>query len=172
MINGERGDESNHATQHGWRVHGLLDNWTGKIDNKASIALAIESAAFAFAVTQTDAREQFAGLGGSSLCWFRVGLGLLLLSILFALIVVMPQLKHRASKKDWQTNTIYFGHLRHWEPADLVAAMSAGKTEPEQLARQMIAMSKIAWRKHVWLQVSLGAFAVGAAILVSVAATS
>src|SRR3954454_8490903 len=34
-----------------WRVHGALDAWTGKVDTKASITLAIESAVLGFVLT-------------------------------------------------------------------------------------------------------------------------
>lgn len=166
MNESEREDPIDSAVEFGRSVHGHLDNWTGKVDNKASIVLAIESAAFAFVVTQTDQGKQFADLGHLGEWWFRIGLGLLLLAMVFALLVVWPQLNGRKSKRDWKSNTIYFGHLRHWEPSDLAAALLEWKTEPDQLARQMVAMSKIAWRKHVWLQISLGAFSIGAALLI------
>jgi hypothetical protein len=35
-----------------------------------------------------------------------------------------------------------------------------------QLARQLIITSDVAWRKHVWLQRSLGLFAIGTGLLV------
>lgn len=153
----------------GWRVHSLLDDWTGRVDNKASIALAIESAAFAFVVTQAKKGGEFAALGDCEQWWFRAGLALMLLSILLSLLVVLPQLNRRKSAKEWRSNAIYFGHLRHWDPDDLAARLRSDKPPTDELARQMVAMSKIAWRKHSWLQASLACLAAAVAVLTGVA---
>jgi hypothetical protein len=155
--------------EFGWRVHGLLGEWTGKVDSKASIVLAIESAGFAFVVTQTNKGKVFAALDGWQLWGLRIALGSLIAAVALALLVVLPQLNRKQSKRDWESNTIYFGHLRHWDPANLAKAMAANTTEPDQLARQMVAMSKIAWRKHSWLQGSLGLLVVAVLLLLAVA---
>jgi membrane protein YdbS with pleckstrin-like domain len=160
------------SSDFGWRIHALVDNWTGKVDGKASITLAIESAAFAFVVTQTQKGGEFENLGGTSEWWFRAGLALLLLAAALALLVVMPQLNRRKSGQEWESNTIYFGHLRHWRSDDLAKSLVEDQTHPDQLARQLVAMSKIAWRKHAWLQASLVLLAAAVAILVLVAITS
>ena len=154
------------AIEFGWRVHGALDAWTGKVDTKASIALAIESAAFAFAVSLTKTGERFYSLSGGDLTWLRIGLVALLLSILLSVFVVFPQLNRAKSKKNWRSNTIYFGHLRHWDAADLSSVLGRDEPQRDQLATQLVAMSKIAWRKHSALQASLLAFVVGIAALV------
>ncbi len=154
----------------GWRVHGMLDTWTGKVDNKASIVLAVESAAFAFIVTQTAKGKVFANPGAVGAWVFRVGLALLMLAIGLSLLVVLPQLNRRRSTKEWAQNSIYFGHLRHWEPDQLAKALpNQAAHQGDQLARQMVAMSRIAWRKHSWLQGSLGALAAAVGLLIVVA---
>ena len=155
--------------EFGWRVHGLLGEWTGKVDAKASIVLAIESAGFAFVVTQTNKGKVFAALEGWRLWGLRVALGCLIASAALSLLVVLPQLNRKQSKREWKANTIYFGHLRKWNPDDLARAMSASTTQPDQLARQMVAMSKIAWRKHSWLQGSLALLVIAVLILLGVA---
>ncbi len=148
----------------------MLDTWTGKVDNKASIVLAIESAAFAFVVTQTSKGKLFANPGAVGAWVFRLALALLLVSIALALLVVLPQLNRRRSTKDWAQNSIYFGHLRHWEPDQLAKALpDQAAQQADQLARQMVAMSKIAWRKHSCLQGSLGALAAAVTLLTGVA---
>lgn len=157
------------ALEFAWRVHGALDNWIGKVDTKASIALAIESAVFGFVVTLSQRNGPFAALTGSSRTWFHVGLAMLLIAVLLSLIVVLPQLNRRKSKKIWRSNMIYFGHLRHWEPKELATALGKQPLYQDQLAEQLVAMSKIAWRKHSWLQGSLIFLAVGVAILLFVA---
>jgi hypothetical protein len=155
--------------EFGWRVHGLLGEWTGKVDSKASIVLAIESAGFAFVVTQTNKGKVFAALDGWRLWGLRCALGCLIVAVALSLLVVLPQLNRKQSKRDWRTNTIYFGHLRHWDPDKLAKAMAANTTQPDQLARQMVAMSKIAWRKHAWLQASLALLALAVVFLLAVA---
>ena len=60
---------------------------------------------------------------------------------------------------------IYFGHLRHWKPADLAKQLKAKQAYEEQLAAQLVAMSKIAWKKHARLQWSVGFLILGAACL-------
>jgi hypothetical protein len=149
----------------GWRVHGALDAWTGKVDTKASIALALESAIFGFVVSRTDDGRQFDALSGVNECWFYGGLVLVLAAALFALAAVMPQLNRRQSRQQWRSNMIYFGHLRHWDPADLQKALVVDLPQEEQLARQLVAMSKIAWRKHAALQYSLWALLLGVSCL-------
>jgi hypothetical protein len=156
--------------EFGWRVHSLLDTWTGKVDNKASIVLAIESAAFAFIVTQTAKGKVFADPGGVGAWVLRLALALLLVAIGLALLVVLPQLDRRQSTKDWAANSIYFGHLRHWDPDELAKQLpDRASHQSEQLAKQMVTMSKIAWRKHVWLQGSLVALTAAVALLLMVA---
>lgn len=152
-----------------WRVHAALDSWTGKVDTKASIALAIESAIFGFVVTLSKRGERFADLHAADLALYRIGVGFLLLSILLSLLVVMPQLNRRESRRIWRTNKIYFGHLRHWDPTELAKELRKPSATEQQLAQQLVTMSKIAWRKHARLQWSLAALVAGATSLLIVA---
>ena len=158
---------------YAWRVHAALDAWTGKVDTKASIALAIESAIVGFALSQSDEGKALAGLEEASRTWFHIGLGLLVVSIACALWVVFPRLRRGKAndEKEWRQNTIYFGHLRHWDPKELASTLGEGKLpQEEQLAQQLVTMSQIAWSKHAWLQGSLVALALGACCLLGVAA--
>lgn len=149
---------------YGWKVHAALDAWTGKVDTKASIALAIESATLAFALSQSEKGRALADLSGAPRWLYLAGVALLLVAVGCALWVVFPRLRRRASRRpeEWQQNTIYFGHLRHWEPGDLANALdTAAIPQGDQLARQLVNMATIAWSKHAWLQWSLVAFAAG-----------
>jgi hypothetical protein len=89
-----------------WRVHGALDSWTGKADTKASITLAIESAVVGFVITLSKHGERLASLEGASHSWYRIGCACLLIAGVFALLVVVPQLRRRKSKREWQGNMI------------------------------------------------------------------
>jgi hypothetical protein len=154
------------VVDYAWRVHGALDSWTGKVDTKASIALAIEIAVLGFVVAQADPEKRFHDLSGGNLHWYRAAIVLMLLAVLLSLFVVTPQLNRRRSRREWRRNTIFFGHLRHWDPQELAAKLREDRLQEEQLARQLVAMSKIAWRKHASLQWSLVTFALGTACLV------
>jgi hypothetical protein len=160
--------------EYAWRVHGALDAWTGKVDTKASISLAIESATVGFVLTLAKHGERLNDLHGLADVLAKVGLACLLVAIGFAVRVVMPQLDRKNSKDPvvWNKNTIYFGHLRHWEVDDLTRKLAHHTDEERQLARQLKIMSEIAWKKHARLQWSLwfllgGGMLLGLALLVS-----
>jgi len=148
-----------------WKVHEALDSWTAKVDTKASIALAIEAAIAGFVITLSTSHGRLGGLHGFHADLEHGGLLLLAASVLASLATVMPQLGRRKAKRDWSSNIIYFGHLRRWDPADLAANLSSGNTTTDQLARQLVEMSKICWRKHAWLQWSLFALLVSSVLL-------
>ena len=69
------------------------------------------------------------------------------------------------AKRNWSSNMIYFGHLRRWNPENLATALAKGTPNVSQLARQLVTMSKLAWRKHAWLQWSLLGLVVGSGLL-------
>jgi hypothetical protein len=156
------------GVDYGWRVHGALDSWTGKVDTKASISLAIESATVGFVLTLTKQGERLHGLDGLADVAAKLGIGCLLFAIVCAVSVVMPQLDRKNAKKPevWQENTVFFGHLRHWDAADLTTKLSEHADEERQLARQLVVMSQIAWRKHERLQWSLSLFLAGGVLTV------
>lgn len=159
--------EGGAGDEFAWNVHDALDSWTGKVDTKASITLAIEAAIAGFVITLSANRGRLSGLHGYHADLEHVGLGFLGASVLASLFVVLPQLSRRKARKNWSTNMIYFGHLRRWDPNKLARALSSGEVPTtDQLARQLVQMSKIAWRKHAWLQWSLGFLLLGAALLV------
>lgn len=149
-----------------WRVHGALDSWTAKVDTKASIILAIESAILGFILTLSKKGERLASLDGVSETAYHLAIGALVVAVLFALLVVMPQLRRRQAKKNWHKGMVYFGHLRHWDPADLATALKGDRVDEAQLADQLVAMAKIAWKKHARLQWSVCFLIIGAAALV------
>jgi len=159
--------------EYGWRVHSALDAWTGKVDTKASIALAIESAVLGYVLNQTASGQGLADLDGLRQAGFYLGLGLLLAAVGCAVWVVFPRLRRRASSREeeWARNTIYFGHLRHWDPEKLEAKLAEGAPVTGQLARQLVKMAEIAWSKHVWLQASLVFLSLGVVCILTVSAT-
>lgn len=153
-------------------VHGALDSWTGKVDSKASITLALETAVLGFVLSLSKRHERFDDLHGGGLLWFRVGVLCLCVAILFALLVVMPQLRRLQSRRIWRSNTVYFGHLRHWDPNDLAVHLRSAQIREKELARQLVTMSQIAWKKHSLLQISLILLLLAAASLALAVLTS
>jgi hypothetical protein len=160
------------ATEFAWRTHDAVGNWTARVDTKASIALAIEAAVLGFVVTLATGDGELADSSGWTSALLLGGVCVLLLSVALSILVVFPQLRGRKSRREHAQNFVYFGHLRHWNPTDLEARLAATPVRLAQLSRQLVHMSRIAWRKHVWLQWSLsllmaGLLLVGAALVTS-----
>lgn len=149
-----------------WRIHAALTDWTGKVDSKASFALAIESALIVGLVNLSAKDAVFGRLSGGwqhSTYWaavvFLVG------AVLMAVSVVVPKLRRRHIDKEWRDGLIYFGHLRRWDdPRKLAKAIKERDLLPV-LSRQLINMSEIAWKKHAYMQLSVVFALAGTALL-------
>jgi hypothetical protein len=138
-----------------WRIYDNLNDWTARVDTKASIVLAVEAASLALVV----------GLGGegsaldpgSGLARWSLGIGVLLLccGVVFAGLVVLPQLRGWRLSRESKKNFVYFGHIRSWDPDALAKAIGSDPDMLDQVSRQVVIMSKIVWLKHIWLQWSL-----------------
>lgn len=146
------------AIEHAWKIHAALADWTGKVDTKASFALAIEAAVLSGIVALTRPEqplsETISVLGRVTLI---CGIGLLGVAATLAILVVIPRIRSRQVDDEWQENYVYFGHVRRWEPQQL--SMQLQKDQSEMLlvlSRQLVRMSQIAWIKHRRVQFSLG----------------
>ena len=153
--------------EYAWKVHDALDAWTSKVDAKASIVLAVETGVMGLIVTLARGTGPLGNLTGSSISLFRIGICVLLLAIVLAGASVIPQLRRRAARKEWRANSIYFGHLRHWNPSNLAKTLEQREADSslEELARQHVRMAQIAWRKHSCLQVSMLLVPMGALLI-------
>lgn len=149
------------STEFAWRVHDGVGDWTARVDAKASIALAIEAAVASLVALMATGDGQLAE--ASELAAWFLGAGVLLIaaSVVLSVLVVFPQLRGRATRREYSNDVVYFGHLRLWEPQRLAARLAEDSGELDVLSRQLVRMSKIAWRKHVWLQWSLALFVAG-----------
>ena len=85
-------------------------------------------------------------------------------AVLCAAAAVVPQIRGRLARRNWQDNFIYFGHLRSWTPRNLEEALLDMELLPV-LTRQLVAMSKIAWIKYRLVQVSLILAVLGALLI-------
>lgn len=153
------------ATEFAWRVHDSIGDWTARVDTKASIALAIEAAVLGFVVTLAIGDGALTEAKGWIAALVLAGTIALVISVTLSVLVVFPQLRGRRSRKEYQNNFVYFGHLRHWRPVELQKRLAANPVRLDQLSRQLVNMSKIVWRKHVWLQWSLALF-IGGVLLI------
>jgi hypothetical protein len=143
------------ATETAWRIHTSLSDWTGKVDNKAVFALSIESAMLAGTAVLSSGPNAFLDLAGTPAAWLtRIGVILLALSVLLAVAVVIPRTRGALLRVDWPENFTYFGHLRLWEP-DALAEHLRTADPLGSLSRQLVTMSKVAWRKALLVKLSL-----------------
>jgi hypothetical protein len=110
-------DPNQHAIEFAWRAHAAQEAWTAKVDAKASLLLALEGGLLVAALAGHTKDGPLAGLHGGRNAAQGIGMCLLLLAIGMAAGAVIPMLgrvrEHRASH---ESNTIYFGHVRHWDP--------------------------------------------------------
>lgn len=158
-------DEVVRATENAWKIHQALTEWTGKVDAKASFALAAESAILAGVVTLAGDGRRLSNLQDvPEQLLFWAGLTSLVLAVILVVAVVTPQLRKQRLAHEWPANYIYFGHLKHWDSDQLASHLRTDDILPV-LARQLTAMSAIAWTKHRRLQVSLALATLGSALV-------
>jgi hypothetical protein len=148
-----------------WKIHGILNDWTGKADAKASFALTIESASLGAVIAFSNKDRALGQISDPQLLWlYRIGTMVLSVAVLCAAAAVVPQIRGRLARRNWQDNFIYFGHLRSWNPRNLEEALLDMELLPV-LTRQLVAMSKIAWIKYRLIQVSLVLAVLGALLI-------
>lgn len=144
------------ALENAWRLHDAQMDWTGKVDTKAAFALTLQAALLAAAVALLDELDFWPE-------YLLIGLSAILVAAgaVFAASVVAPQLRSKHLPTELASNFIYFGHARGWKPEAL--ARQLRRTDlTEQIARQVVVMANIGWRKHrrvawsIWLTVAGG----------------
>jgi hypothetical protein len=150
-----------------WHIYDAVADWTGKVDAKASYALTTESAVLAGAVALSQPGGRLSTPQVNPLTWvYGTGIALLAAAVLASVSVIMPRLtRGRRLRREWPSNYVYFGHLRYWRPQDLEQAMRQENILPV-LARAVVAMSELTWRKHRCMQASLFLSALGSALIV------
>lgn len=162
-------DDKAAAVEFAWRIHTSIRDWTALADVKASIMLPLESAIFAFVITQSSHSRIFGRLNRWGLIAYWCGIVLILMAILSAAATIVPRLDRRKIKKAWRENFIYFGHLRHWDPQQLADRLLQLRTvDLDAISTNLITMSRVAWRKHEFLQASI-ALLIGAILLLVIA---
>ncbi|GLW64382.1 hypothetical protein Arub01_26260 [Actinomadura rubrobrunea] len=156
-------DDQESFEAYAWRVNQALHDWTAKVDAKASVILAIETAILSMIVAFVRTGKRIQQLTPLETWTFRVGVALVACAIVLAGAAVFPQLNRREAKRNWRRSYVYFGHPRRWRPAELVDALESGNEQRHKivLGTQLIALSKIIWREHSFLQCSMSLVAIG-----------
>jgi hypothetical protein len=155
--------------QHAWNVHQAVQTWTNQSETKATFLLTIEAALFIFFGERLLAGD----LPEEERITSTVGLAVLatagLLLLFYALgclvLAVVPRLRKKKLAAEADHNAIYFGHMngRDWQD---IRELLEGPKVLEQLSRQLVNSSTIAWTKHRWLQASMIFAAVGLFLIV------
>lgn len=133
-----------------WRVHGALHESGSRLDHKAAVVLAHQGGAFALGITVTPDR-------GSPLA--VAALSLLVVGMCLTTWTLFPRLGSATElARESDHHLIYFGHLRTWDGRALSQRLTGVRPEEEatMLAAQLVALSRINWRKHRLLQASAG----------------
>jgi hypothetical protein len=144
------------SMEFGWRVHAAQESWNARADVKASILLAFQAGALVFGVTLRDLI-----VGAIRPFWVGVALAataMLIASMIAAAGAVLPILgSARRHREERGRNMVYFGHLRLWDESALASRLTrlTPRDEAGMLARQLVAISRLNWRKHRLLQASV-----------------
>lgn len=132
-----------------WRVHSAIDDWGARADWKASVLQAHQGGGFVLSVTAFADRW-------STLTVLTVSL--LLLAMCASAAVLYPVAGSAGRRaREHGPDLIAVGHLRRWTASALAAQLGAVKTEDEPLmvSAQLIALSRLNWRKHRLVQISV-----------------
>lgn len=149
--------------EHAWQIHSAQMDWTGRVDAKASFALALDSAAVAALVALSAENMVFADIRDSWAWWpYWTSVVLFIIGGFLALSAVAPSLRSRQMKAERYDNYIYFGHARSWRPEFLEAELGTVDVT-SVLSRQIVVMARIAWTKH--LKVGWSLWLIGAGVL-------
>lgn len=158
------------AIDNAWKIHGAVSDWAKSVDSKASFVLTIEVAILAGVISMMGGSRRLAHLHG---VWrnllFYVGIGALVVALVFVTGVVRPRTRKDKVEQEAPNNFVYFGHLNFRLPEDVQRALKDEDILPV-LSRQLIVMGRIAWDKHNLLKWSLTAAMLGTALVGTAAA--
>lgn len=142
-------------TETAWRIQAAIADWTAKADSKASFALTMQSTALAVLGLLASSRRAAGDLDNAVpqlLLWISVLL--MVCGVGCATWAISPNLRKERRGPESDDDFLYFGHIRHLDPAVLEAALRDKDPLPS-LSRQVVVMSEIAWNKHRRVQWSL-----------------
>jgi hypothetical protein len=152
------------AQEKAWRIHAAIGDWTARVDAKASFALTLQSAAMAGIVALSGTGHRLGQVHGFSRIFLWLGALLILAGAALAILVVVPRLRAGKVLTEAPQSYVYFGHLQHWNAADLALALENEDILPV-LSKQLVMTSKIAWDKHLLVQRSFAISGLGGLIV-------
>lgn len=142
-----------------WHAHAAQEAWTAKVDGKAAILLALEVGLIAAVISGLAPDGALTALSAVGAVTVRIGALLIAVAAVLAAIAVFPQLGSPVGHaREYRSNLIYFGHLRHWPDGPHLTDGLRSLTDDDilsQLAQQLRQMSRRNWRKHRFLQASI-----------------
>ncbi len=150
----------------GWKVHDAQERWTTRVDSKAALYLATQTAALVAIFAAWPSDKPLGSLTGANHTVAIAGTGVSIIAVLLAGCAVIPMLGFfGGNKAKHRDHLIYFGHLRHWKDHEQLSTRLRTLTPTDelgQLSLQLIAVAKRNWRKHVLLFAAMSSGASGA----------
>jgi hypothetical protein len=139
-----------------WRLYSNAEAAAARADVKASIILAFQGSALVLVAT-----SRIVAIGPAQHlpnAAITVVMLMLLGAIAAGVAAIAPTLGSlRGHRHDYPRHYVYFGHLRYWDPVALAARLP--RTDPAEeigmLAPQLITISRLTWRKHRLVQLSV-----------------
>lgn len=156
------------AVEFAWKVHSAQEAWTGRVDGKAALFLATQTAVLAVLFAGFASGQTLDSLRGFNRLGAIFGASLSVLAVLFAGCAVIPMLnKRKVLASDHRDHLIYFGHLRRWDATELCDRLRnlTPADELNQLSLQLVALGTRNWAKHRFLQAAMITGAAGALIV-------
>jgi len=154
-----------------WNAYWAQENWSRNVDTKASIVLALETAAVGVVLAAINGNKSAIGLARWQWALAFAGLGLLLLAVLMAGLTIVPHIRRDPVRRhDLSERRIFwFGHLRQFDLEEIQNHLGALTNDVclEILAREGRTVSRLIWMKCVRLRVSM-LLGFGGAIVVTI----
>ena len=162
------GHDSAVGVNFAWRTHQALVGWTASVDTKAAITLSLGGVILGFYISQGSSNHILLSAHRWQSVTEIIGMCLTVIGVIISGLVIAPRLNRRLTKKNWQQNYLYFGHLRSWDTHRLKRALTEldNDQELELLSAQLVAMARIAWYKHALLQLALASLLCGVPLVV------
>jgi len=155
--------------EFGWKVHNAQEAWTARVDSKAALFLATQTAVLVATAAAFATDKSLGALDGHNRTAAIIGALISMLAVIVAGSAVIPMLgRSKTHKAVHDQHLIYFGHLRHRTHAGVKSDLAAltHDQELDQLGLQIIALSSRNWSKHQRLQIAMILGALGTLIVV------
>jgi hypothetical protein len=153
---GRRAASQRSTIDFAWQVHAAMESSTSRADLKASVLLALQGGAIVVASTSQVVGADATSSGRAMV--FAVGTAVLIVAMCLAAAALMPALgSPRRQRREHRRNIVYFGHIRMW-PGDQLIRRLVALTDDEKVAMvaaQLAVLSRLNWRKHRLLQLSV-----------------